>query len=116
VPNQSGSSIVGTVDNSTGQSATVAVASSAEVLHPPPQQHSDATSTGSATQPENGNISSVVVSQAAPSVPSSFARGRHVPPLSRQQQHLVLVSQDHKISIEISIILKRTIFWGCNTL
>lgn len=96
MPNQSGSSIIGTVDNSAGQSATVPVASSAEVLHPPQQQHSEATSSGSATQPESGSISSVVMSQASPSVPTSFARGRHVPPLCRQQQHLVLVSQDHK--------------------
>jgi hypothetical protein len=100
VPNQSGSSIVGTVDNSAGQSvassAPVSVASSAEVLHPPQQQHSEATSSGSGAQPEGGSISSVVMSQASPSVPSSFVRGRHVPPLCRQQQHLVLVSQSHE--------------------
>jgi hypothetical protein len=52
------------------------------------------------------------MSQASPSVPTSFARGRHVPPLCRQQQHLVLVSENHKINIEISIILKRAIFWA----
>ena len=100
VPNQCGSSVIGTVDNTASQSAsfsaTVPVASSAEALHPQQQQHSEATSSGSAAQPEGGNVSSVVMSQASPSVPSSSARGRHVPPHCRQQQHLVLVSESHK--------------------
>ena len=98
VPNQSGSSIVGTIDNSTAQSAassaTVPVVSSAEMLHPPQQQRSEATSSGSASQAESGNVSGVVTSQASPSTASSFTRGRHIPPLcsnSRQQQ-LLLVS------------------------
>lgn len=99
VPNQCGSSIIGTVDNTASQStvcsATVPVASSAEALHPQQQQHSEATSSGSVAQPEVGNISSVVMSQASPSVPSSSARGRHVSPHCRQQQHLVLVSERH---------------------
>lgn len=94
VPNQCGSSVIGTVDNTASQSAscsaTVPVASSAEALHPQQQQHSEATSSGSAAQPEGGNVSSVVMSQASPSVPSSSARGRHVSPHCRQQQHLVL--------------------------
>ncbi|XP_023716827.1 nucleoprotein TPR isoform X2 [Cryptotermes secundus] len=104
VPNQSGSSIIGTVDNSAGQSATVPVASSAEVLHPPQQQHSEATSSGSATQPESGSISSVVMSQASPSVPTGFARGRHVPPLCRQQQHLVLQPPSYEDAGDDSIV------------
>lgn len=85
------------MDNSAGQSvassASMPVASSVEVLHPSQQQHSEATSSGSVTQPEGGSVSSVVMSHASPSVPSSFTRGRHVPPLCRQQQHLVLVSK-----------------------
>ncbi|PSN32802.1 Nucleoprotein TPR [Blattella germanica] len=96
VPNQSGSSIMGTVDNSTGQSAassaTVPVASSAEVLHPPQQQRSEATSSGSGSQAEGGNIGAVVTSQASPSIASSFTRGRHIPPLCSRQQQLLLVS------------------------
>ena len=97
VPNQSGSSIVGTVDNSTAQSAassaTVPVVSSAEMLHPPQQQRSEATSSGSAPQTESGNVSGVVTSQASPSIASSFTRGRHIPPLcSNRQQQLLLVS------------------------
>ena len=99
VPNQCGSSVIGTVDNTASQSAvcsaTVPVASSAEALHAQQQQHSEATSSGSAAQPEVGTISSVVMSQASHSVPSSSARGRHVSPHCRQQQHLVLVSESH---------------------
>ena len=101
VPNQCGSSVIGTVDNSASQSAvcsaTVPVASSAEALHAQQQQHSEATSSGSAAQPEVGTISSVVMSQASPSVPSSSARGRHASLHCRQQQHLVLVSESHNV-------------------
>ncbi|KAJ9578536.1 hypothetical protein L9F63_005265, partial [Diploptera punctata] len=96
VPNQSERSIVGNVDNSTVQSAassaTVPVVSSAEMLHPPQQQRSEATSSGSASQAESGNVSGVVTSQASPSTATSFTRGRHIPPLcsnSRQQQLLL---------------------------
>ena len=100
---------MGTVDNTAGQSAAcstaVPVASSAEALHPQQQQHSEATSSGSAVQPEGGNISSVVMSQASPSVPSSSGRGRHISPHCRQQQHLVLVSESHKIDLESSVVM-----------